>query len=175
MATRHEELIGAHPPGVEWVGPIGRVTSTRVVWPDRSRTACADAVERRDERFFQGIAAAAGSGGFGDSSDGMRNAIFCLDGDAIAAAITRSVDVTVDDSQAPGTVTVTSTPDVQFSIAPGESATFSITVTGTLAAPLTLTFRDAASNTILGTAVLTFDGAGNPSLAAGTSGTVSLP
>jgi pimeloyl-ACP methyl ester carboxylesterase len=39
----------------------------------------ADAVERRDENLFKAIASASG-GGFGDSSQGMSNAIFCLDG-----------------------------------------------------------------------------------------------
>jgi pimeloyl-ACP methyl ester carboxylesterase len=41
--------------------------------------AWADAVERRDETLFKALASASG-GGFGDSSDGMRNAIMCNDG-----------------------------------------------------------------------------------------------
>jgi pimeloyl-ACP methyl ester carboxylesterase len=45
----------------------------------------ADAVERRDENLFKAIASASG-GGFGDSSQGMSNAIFCLDGDEEAQA-----------------------------------------------------------------------------------------
>jgi pimeloyl-ACP methyl ester carboxylesterase len=45
----------------------------------------ADAVERRDETLFKAIASASG-GGFGDSSQGMSNAIFCLDGDEEAQA-----------------------------------------------------------------------------------------
>jgi pimeloyl-ACP methyl ester carboxylesterase len=45
----------------------------------------ADAVERRDETLFKAIASASGSG-FGDSSQGMSNAIFCLDGDEEAQA-----------------------------------------------------------------------------------------
>lgn len=47
--------------------------------------AWADAVERRDETLFKAIASASG-GGFGDSSQGMSNAIFCLDGDEEAQA-----------------------------------------------------------------------------------------
>jgi pimeloyl-ACP methyl ester carboxylesterase len=47
--------------------------------------AWADAVESRDETLFKAIASAAG-GGFGDSSQGMSNAIFCLDGDEEAQA-----------------------------------------------------------------------------------------
>lgn len=43
--------------------------------------AWADAVERRDKTFFSGIAAAASSGGFADISQGMYDAVFCLDGD----------------------------------------------------------------------------------------------
>jgi hypothetical protein len=46
----------------------------------------ADAVERRDETLFKAIASASSGGGFGDSSQGMRDAIFCLDGDAEAQA-----------------------------------------------------------------------------------------
>ncbi len=45
--------------------------------------AWADAVERRDEALFKTIASA-GGGGFGDGSDGMRNAILCIDGDIAA-------------------------------------------------------------------------------------------
>jgi len=48
--------------------------------------AWADALERRDETLFKAIAAAATGGGFGDSSTGMSNAIFCLDGDSEAQA-----------------------------------------------------------------------------------------
>jgi pimeloyl-ACP methyl ester carboxylesterase len=55
--------------------------------------AWADAVVRRDETFFQGIAAASGDAGFGSGSDGMRNAIFCLDGDAIAQARAGKKDI----------------------------------------------------------------------------------
>ena len=47
--------------------------------------AWADAVERRDETLFRALASASGAG-FGDSSEGMSNAIFCLDGDAEAQA-----------------------------------------------------------------------------------------
>ena len=45
--------------------------------------AWADAVESRDEAMFKTIASASG-GGFGDGSDGMRNAILCIDGDTAA-------------------------------------------------------------------------------------------
>ncbi len=55
--------------------------------------AWADVVERRDETFFKGIASASGDGGFGAGSDGMRNAIFCLDGDAIAQARAGKKDI----------------------------------------------------------------------------------
>jgi pimeloyl-ACP methyl ester carboxylesterase len=47
--------------------------------------AWADAVEQRDETLFKAFASAAG-GGFGDGSQGMYNAIFCLDGDSEAQA-----------------------------------------------------------------------------------------
>lgn len=48
--------------------------------------AWADIVEQRDETFFRAIAAAAGSGGIGGISQGMSDAIFCLDGDMEAQA-----------------------------------------------------------------------------------------
>ena len=48
--------------------------------------AWADAVERRDPAFFKALASAAGGGGFGDGSQGMHNAIFCIDGDSEAQA-----------------------------------------------------------------------------------------
>jgi len=47
--------------------------------------AWADAVEKRDEDLFKGLASAAG-GGFGDISQGMNMAIICIDGDAEAQA-----------------------------------------------------------------------------------------
>ena len=47
--------------------------------------AWADAVEQRDETLFKALASALG-GGFGDGSQGMSNAIFCLDGDEEAQA-----------------------------------------------------------------------------------------
>ena len=55
--------------------------------------AWADAVERRDETFFRGLASAA-SGGFGEGSQGMANAIFCMDGDAEAQARANRRDIT---------------------------------------------------------------------------------
>jgi len=48
--------------------------------------AWADALERQDETLFKALAAAATSGGFADMSQGMSNAIFCLDGDIEAQA-----------------------------------------------------------------------------------------
>lgn len=48
--------------------------------------AWADLVESRDPRFFNALGAMAGTGGFGDGSQGMYNAIFCLDGDSEAQA-----------------------------------------------------------------------------------------
>jgi pimeloyl-ACP methyl ester carboxylesterase len=48
--------------------------------------AWADAVESRDPKFFAALAAAAGAGGFGGGSQGMYNAIICIDGDAEAQA-----------------------------------------------------------------------------------------
>ena len=48
--------------------------------------AWADAVESRDLTLFKALASAAGGGGFGDSSQGMHNAIFCIDGDSEAQA-----------------------------------------------------------------------------------------
>jgi pimeloyl-ACP methyl ester carboxylesterase len=55
--------------------------------------AWADAVESRDETLFKAIAAAFSSGGFGDSSQGMANAIFCLDGDEEAQARAGKTDI----------------------------------------------------------------------------------
>jgi len=48
--------------------------------------AWADAVETRDETFFKALASPGGDAGFGDSSQGMSDAIFCTDGDAEAQA-----------------------------------------------------------------------------------------
>jgi pimeloyl-ACP methyl ester carboxylesterase len=48
--------------------------------------AWADAVERRDMTLFSGLAAAASSGGFVGISQGMSDAVFCLDGDEEAQA-----------------------------------------------------------------------------------------
>jgi pimeloyl-ACP methyl ester carboxylesterase len=48
--------------------------------------AWADAVERRDETLFRAIASSSGDGGFGDSSQGMSDAITCTDGDNEAQA-----------------------------------------------------------------------------------------
>jgi pimeloyl-ACP methyl ester carboxylesterase len=55
--------------------------------------AWADAVERRDETLFKAIATAAGGGGFGESSQGMSNAIFCMDGDEEAQARAGKKDI----------------------------------------------------------------------------------
>jgi pimeloyl-ACP methyl ester carboxylesterase len=55
--------------------------------------AWADAVEKRDETLFKAIAAAASSGGFGDISQGMYNAIFCMDGDSEAQARAGKKDI----------------------------------------------------------------------------------
>jgi len=55
--------------------------------------AWADAVEKRDETLFKAIAAAASEGGFGDSSQGMSNAIFCMDGDEEAQARAGKTDI----------------------------------------------------------------------------------
>ncbi|GAB4193559.1 MAG: hypothetical protein Tsb002_24140 [Wenzhouxiangellaceae bacterium] len=48
--------------------------------------AWADAVESRDPRLFDALGSMAGGGGFGDISQGMHNAVFCLDGDSEAQA-----------------------------------------------------------------------------------------
>lgn len=48
--------------------------------------AWADAVESRDLTLFKALAAAAGGGGIGGGSQGMYNAIFCIDGDSEAQA-----------------------------------------------------------------------------------------
>jgi pimeloyl-ACP methyl ester carboxylesterase len=48
--------------------------------------AWADAVLERDETLFKALAAASGDAGFGAMSQGMANAIFCIDGDAEAQA-----------------------------------------------------------------------------------------
>ncbi len=55
--------------------------------------AWAEAVETRDQTLFRALAAAAGSGGFGDISQGMYNAIFCLDGDEEAQARAGKKDI----------------------------------------------------------------------------------
>ena len=55
--------------------------------------AWADAVENRDETLFKAIAAAASEGGFGDSSQGMSNAIFCMDGGEGAQARAGKTDI----------------------------------------------------------------------------------
>jgi len=53
--------------------------------------AWADAVERRDETFFAALAQA-GDGGFGDLSQGMYDAILCLDGYREAQIISGAAD-----------------------------------------------------------------------------------
>jgi pimeloyl-ACP methyl ester carboxylesterase len=59
--------------------------------------AWADAVVQRDAVMFQAIASAAGmGGGFGDSSQGMANAIMCIDGDAEAQARASKKDILED-------------------------------------------------------------------------------
>jgi len=59
--------------------------------------AWADAVVQRDEAVFRAIASAAGMGGaFGDSSQGMANAITCIDGDAEAQARASKKDILED-------------------------------------------------------------------------------
>jgi pimeloyl-ACP methyl ester carboxylesterase len=59
--------------------------------------AWADAVVQRDEVMFKAIAAAAGmGGGFGDGSQGMANAIMCIDGDAEAQARASKKDILED-------------------------------------------------------------------------------
>ena len=55
--------------------------------------AWADAVENRDETLFKAIAAAASEGGFGDISQGMYNAIYCMDGDEEAQARAGKTDI----------------------------------------------------------------------------------
>ena len=55
--------------------------------------AWSDAVEQRDETLFKALATAASSGGFGDSSQGMYNAIFCMDGDVEAQARAGKKDI----------------------------------------------------------------------------------
>jgi len=55
--------------------------------------AWADAVERRDPVLFSAIAAGSASGGFGDSSPGMSDAIFCLDGGEEALARAGKKDI----------------------------------------------------------------------------------
>jgi len=59
--------------------------------------AWADAVVQRDEVMFKAIASAAGEGGaFGGSSQGMANAILCIDGDAEAQARASKKDILED-------------------------------------------------------------------------------
>jgi pimeloyl-ACP methyl ester carboxylesterase len=58
--------------------------------------AWADAVVQRDKVMFQAIASAAGGGGFGDSSQGMANAVLCIDGDAEAQARASKKDILED-------------------------------------------------------------------------------
>ena len=55
--------------------------------------AWADAVERRDESLFRALAVASDDTGFGGQSQGMSNAIFCLDGDAEAQARAGKKDI----------------------------------------------------------------------------------
>ena len=55
--------------------------------------AWAEAVETRDMDLFEGLVAGISSGDFIGSSDGMRDAIFCLDGDAGAQARAGKVDI----------------------------------------------------------------------------------
>lgn len=55
--------------------------------------AWADAVERRDETLFRAIALASGDTGFGGQSQGMSNAILCMDGDAEAQARAGKKDI----------------------------------------------------------------------------------
>ena len=58
--------------------------------------AWADAVVQRDEVMFQAIANASGMGGFGGQSQGMANAIMCIDGDAEAQARASKKDILED-------------------------------------------------------------------------------
>jgi pimeloyl-ACP methyl ester carboxylesterase len=59
--------------------------------------AWADAVVQRDEAMFKAIAGAAGMGGaFGGQSQGMANAITCIDGDAEAQARASKKDILED-------------------------------------------------------------------------------
>jgi len=58
--------------------------------------AWADAVVQRDEAMFKAIAGAAGMGGFGGQSQGMANAIMCIDGDAEAQARASKKDILED-------------------------------------------------------------------------------
>jgi len=55
--------------------------------------AWADAVERRDETLFRAIASSSGDTGFGGQSQGMSNAIHCLDGGAEAQALAGLRDI----------------------------------------------------------------------------------
>jgi pimeloyl-ACP methyl ester carboxylesterase len=54
--------------------------------------AWADVVERRDEAMFKTLASP-GDSGFGDGSDGMRNAILCIDGDTAALERAGKLDI----------------------------------------------------------------------------------
>jgi pimeloyl-ACP methyl ester carboxylesterase len=54
--------------------------------------AWADAVERRDETLFTAVAVAVAGGGLMDSSEGMSQAILCLDGDTESQAIAGRMD-----------------------------------------------------------------------------------
>jgi pimeloyl-ACP methyl ester carboxylesterase len=54
--------------------------------------AWADVLERRDESLFKLIASFSG-GGFGSGSDGMRNAILCIDGDVAAMERAGKLDI----------------------------------------------------------------------------------
>jgi pimeloyl-ACP methyl ester carboxylesterase len=58
--------------------------------------AWADVVVRRDKVYFQAIASTAGDGGFGSQSQGMANAIMCIDGDAEAQARASKKDILED-------------------------------------------------------------------------------
>ena len=98
-------------------------------------------------------------------------------GDAIEGAITREVDVILTESAVPTGVTVSETPGVRPGVGPGGNATFRVTVRGDVPAGgnVVLTFRDQASNGLLGTAVLRFPSRTSAALDAGSSPNVSIP
>ncbi len=99
-------------------------------------------------------------------------------GQAIETSITRKVDVILDSGAAPAELTVTITPGERRDVGPGDTATFSVKVKGSLPAgvsTVTLVFRDKRSNAVLGTAVVTFPSETRATLAAGSSPNVSIP